>query len=77
MTKRTKCLIVAIKNFALSAGFSEHTPCHTVTMACISSNQATATGIYITPGPTTMLLPGTGNCTIMICFCVLLVLAQF
>ncbi|KAL3199950.1 hypothetical protein MRX96_013433 [Rhipicephalus microplus] len=25
---------------ALCAGFSDHTPCHTVTMACISSNQA-------------------------------------
>jgi len=25
---------------ALGAGFSQHTPCHTVTMACISSNQA-------------------------------------
>ncbi|XP_055695785.1 trifunctional enzyme subunit beta, mitochondrial [Lutzomyia longipalpis] len=30
---------------ALSAGFSNHTPAHTVTMACISSNQAMTTGI--------------------------------
>lgn len=30
---------------ALSAGFSEFTPAHTVTMACISSNQAITTGI--------------------------------
>lgn len=29
---------------ALSAGFNEHTPCHTVTMACISSNMAITTG---------------------------------
>lgn len=30
---------------ALAAGFSEKTPAHTVTMACISSNQAITTGI--------------------------------
>lgn len=30
---------------ALSAGFSLKTPAHTVTMACISSNQAITTGI--------------------------------
>ncbi|XP_015598581.1 trifunctional enzyme subunit beta, mitochondrial [Cephus cinctus] len=30
---------------ALAAGFSEHTPAHTVTMACISSNQAITTGM--------------------------------
>lgn len=30
---------------ALSAGFSNKTPAHTVTMACISSNQAITTGI--------------------------------
>ncbi|XP_059619795.1 trifunctional enzyme subunit beta, mitochondrial [Phlebotomus argentipes] len=30
---------------ALSAGFSNRTPAHTVTMACISSNQAITTGI--------------------------------
>ncbi|XP_011499848.1 PREDICTED: trifunctional enzyme subunit beta, mitochondrial [Ceratosolen solmsi marchali] len=30
---------------ALAAGFSEHTPAHTVTMACISSNVALTTGI--------------------------------
>jgi acetyl-CoA acyltransferase len=29
---------------ALSAGFSDRTPAHTVTMACISSNQAITTG---------------------------------
>lgn len=28
---------------ALGAGFSEKTPAHTVTMACISSNQAMST----------------------------------
>ncbi|CAL1677748.1 unnamed protein product [Lasius platythorax] len=30
---------------ALAAGYSEHTPAHTVTMACISSNQAITTGM--------------------------------
>ncbi|KAI5722487.1 hypothetical protein M8J76_009138 [Diaphorina citri] len=30
---------------ALSAGFSDKTPAHTVTMACISSNQGITTGI--------------------------------
>lgn len=30
---------------ALAAGFSNHTPAHTVTMACISSNQAITTGV--------------------------------
>lgn len=30
---------------ALAAGFSDFTPAHTVTMACISSNQAISTGI--------------------------------
>ncbi|XP_001606375.1 trifunctional enzyme subunit beta, mitochondrial [Nasonia vitripennis] len=30
---------------ALAAGYSEHTPAHTVTMACISSNVALTTGI--------------------------------
>lgn len=29
---------------ALAAGFSDRTPSHTVTMACISSNQAITTG---------------------------------
>lgn len=29
---------------ALCAGFSEFTPAHTVTMACISSNQGITTG---------------------------------
>lgn len=30
---------------ALAAGFSNRTPAHTVTMACISSNQAITTGV--------------------------------
>lgn len=30
---------------ALTAGYSEHTPAHTVTMACISSNQAITSGM--------------------------------
>lgn len=30
---------------ALAAGFSNKTPAHTVTMACISSNQAITTGV--------------------------------
>lgn len=30
---------------ALGAGYSERTPAHTVTMACISSNQAITTGM--------------------------------
>lgn len=30
---------------ALAAGYSDHTPAHTVTMACISSNQAITTGM--------------------------------
>ncbi|KAG7197477.1 hypothetical protein KM043_013325 [Ampulex compressa] len=30
---------------ALAAGYNEHTPAHTVTMACISSNQAITTGM--------------------------------
>jgi acetyl-CoA acyltransferase len=29
---------------ALAAGFSDRTPAHTVTMACISSNQSITTG---------------------------------
>lgn len=32
---------------AIAAGFSDKTPAHTVTMACISSNQAITTGGYI------------------------------
>ncbi|XP_027488874.1 trifunctional enzyme subunit beta, mitochondrial-like [Corapipo altera] len=31
---------------ALGAGFSDKTPAHTVTMACISSNQAMTTGTW-------------------------------
>lgn len=31
---------------ALAAGYSDKTPCHTVTMACISSNQAITTGKF-------------------------------
>lgn len=30
---------------ALAAGFSQKTPAHTITMACISSNQALTTGV--------------------------------
>lgn len=30
---------------ALGAGYSEHTPAHTITMACISSNQAITTAM--------------------------------
>ena len=30
---------------ALAAGYSDRTPAHTVTMACISSNQALTTGM--------------------------------
>lgn len=33
---------------ALAAGFSDRTPAHTVTMACISSNQAITTGTLLT-----------------------------
>jgi acetyl-CoA acyltransferase len=33
------------KEAALFAGFSEKTPCHTVSMACISSNQAVTTSV--------------------------------
>ena len=32
---------------ALGAGFSDKTPAHTVTMACISSNQAMTTGMFV------------------------------
>lgn len=32
---------------ALCAGFSESTPAHTVTMACISSNQGITSGIDV------------------------------
>lgn len=42
---------------ALAAGFSEHTPAHTVTQACISSNQAITTA---------MGLLGTGQCETVI-----------
>ncbi|XP_023235970.1 trifunctional enzyme subunit beta, mitochondrial-like [Centruroides sculpturatus] len=42
---------------ALAAGFSEHTPAHTVTQACISSNQAITTA---------MGLLGTGQCEVVI-----------
>lgn len=33
---------------AIAAGFSDKTPAHTVTMACISSNQAITTGKLLT-----------------------------
>lgn len=42
---------------ALAAGFSEHTPAHTVTQACISSNQAITTA---------MGFLGTGQCETVI-----------
>lgn len=44
---------------ALSAGFSDKTPAHTVTMACISSNVAMTTGIgYIASGAYDVILAG-------------------
>ena len=45
---------------ALSAGFSNKTPSHTVTMACISSNQAMTTGIG---------LIATGTYDVIVRFC--------
>ncbi|KAK3752743.1 hypothetical protein QZH41_018694, partial [Actinostola sp. cb2023] len=36
-----------IKGAALGAGISDRIPCHTVTMACISSNQAISTGVSL------------------------------
>lgn len=36
---------------ALGAGFSDKVPAHTVTMACISSNQAMTSGEFSTQGP--------------------------
>ena len=32
---------------ALAAGYSDKTPAHTVTMACISANQAITTGLFL------------------------------
>lgn len=44
---------------ALSAGFSDKTPAHTVTMACISSNQAITTGAgLIATGTYDMIVAG-------------------
>lgn len=44
---------------ALGAGFSENVPAHTVTMACISSNQAIATGVgYIASGNADVVVAG-------------------
>ncbi|GLH06044.1 Putative 3-ketoacyl-coa thiolase [Gryllus bimaculatus] len=44
---------------ALCAGFSDKTPAHTVTMACISSNVAMTTGIgYIASGAYDVILAG-------------------
>ena len=31
----------------MESGFSDRIPCHTVTMACISSNMAVATGVCV------------------------------
>ncbi|XP_069461680.1 trifunctional enzyme subunit beta, mitochondrial [Ambystoma mexicanum] len=42
---------------ALGAGFSDKTPAHTVTMACISSNQAMTTGIGLIQS---------GNCDVVV-----------
>ena len=47
---------------AMESGFEDHIPCHTVTMACISSNAAIATGAQLlsisssplTPSPLTL-----------------------
>lgn len=36
---------------AMGAGFSDKIPAHTVTMACISSNQAMTSGEFSTPSP--------------------------
>lgn len=44
---------------ALAAGFSTKTPAHTVTMACISSNQAITTGVgLIATGTYDIILAG-------------------
>lgn len=44
---------------ALAAGFSKKTPAHTVTMACISSNQAITTGVgLIATGTYDIILAG-------------------
>ncbi|XP_064624553.1 trifunctional enzyme subunit beta, mitochondrial-like isoform X2 [Lineus longissimus] len=44
---------------ALGAGFSDKTPAHTVTMACISSNQAITTGMgYIASGMCDVVIAG-------------------
>lgn len=44
---------------ALAAGFSNFTPAHTVTMACISSNQAITTGVgLIATGTYDIILAG-------------------
>ena len=41
---------------ALGAGFSDKTPAHTVTMACISSNQAMTTGMFVFDSRRSMLV---------------------
>ena len=42
-TKRFHLLVQA----SLGAGFSDKIPCHTVTMACISANQAITSGLWV------------------------------
>ena len=39
-------ILIVLDQAALAAGFSNRTPCVTVTMACISSNAAIAAGRY-------------------------------
>lgn len=44
---------------ALAAGYSDRTPAHTVTMACISSNQALTTGMgFIACGVYDVIIAG-------------------
>ena len=47
------CLFILLfLQAALGAGFSDKIPSHTVTQACISSNQAMTTGMANPPPPT-------------------------
>ncbi|MDW8274693.1 MAG: thiolase family protein [Chitinophagales bacterium] len=50
---------------AVTAGLPQRTPCHTVTMACISANQAIATGVnLIKAGQATVVIAGgTDSCS--------------
>ncbi len=48
----------------LTAGIPNSTPCHTVTMACISANQAIATGVQqIQTGHADIVVAGGTDCT--------------